>query len=438
MTGVQTCALPIPSIRERAGRQPLLYTYDNLTNHNKVTGETLFNKSTFYCFTAAGVVFLRMPASLASRLGVNLNVLEASGGLLPRDASLPGESSEEARVRRNLRPASAGMPTPADPNVPAPGVAQKFLYKENPDWASLDVDSFIRPDVVTDYWPAVVKGMICQLVASFFPEKANLSGIAPTPVPTIFRIPVERSDLHTLETMKLDESTVAGNFQVLDNITCKQLGLEMGQLADRVIPVNGDQLTCVRMEAGQKSRCRDCKNCRYEWARSHPGFLHLRMAVCNMLYVTHTGKKSHPGTLASFIELLGRTKVKEKCPDLNASHKMLEHVGVAHILALLMHIARVSNVEQLGRVVEDGSYVRLVGKLVDEYLPVGKVEGMRRDATTAGRARYTPSEDPPTRIRIPVSTQGDARAELEKQLTLTLTRCCFSGTSSFTGTATPR
>ena len=251
------------TLRERVTKQPLLYTYDNLTNHNQVagSGETLFNKSTFYCFTAAGVVFLRMPSSLGSRLGVNLGVLEAAGNLVANDAPLPGESSEEARVRRNLRPTSVGMPTQSDPDVPAPGIAQNLLYKENPDWSSLDVNSFIRADVVTDYWPEVAKGMICQLVASFFPEKAALSETAPTKVPILFRIPVERSDLHTLETMKLDESTVAGNFQVLDNITCKQLGLEMGQLSDRVIPVNGDQLTCVRMESGQTSRCRDCKNC---------------------------------------------------------------------------------------------------------------------------------------------------------------------------------
>ena len=407
------------SIRERAGRQPLLYTYDNLTNHNKVTGETLFNKSTFYCFTTAGVVFLQFPVSLASRLGVNTNVLRAAGNLLPHDASLPGESPEEARVRRNLRPTSAGMPTPSDPNVPTPGIARKLLYKENPDWSSLDINNFIREDVMTDYWPEVAKGLICKIVASFFPEEAALSetakNIAPTPVPTLFKMPVRRSDAHTLRTMKLDEGTVAGNFQVLEDITRKQLGLELDQLNDRVIPVNGDQLTCVRVDAGKTSRCRDCKACRFEWVKTLPGFLHLRMAACNMLYVTHTGKKSYPGSLASFIELLGRTKVKEKCPDLNASHKLLEHVGTAHILALLMRLARVSDVDQFKRVVENGTYVRLVGKLVDEYLPVGKVEGMRRDATAAGRARYTPPEDPPTRIRIPVSTQGDARAELEKQ-----------------------
>ena len=55
------------SLMHRVLNQPVLLTYDNMTNYNKVTNETLFNKSVQYCFTAGATVFLRMPISLAAR-----------------------------------------------------------------------------------------------------------------------------------------------------------------------------------------------------------------------------------------------------------------------------------------------------------------------------------------------------------------------------------
>jgi hypothetical protein len=68
-----------------SGGQPILLTYDNLrlTNKNNAAGETLFNKSEMYCFTAATAarVFLRMPRSLAIRIGKDPDMLEAAGCL---------------------------------------------------------------------------------------------------------------------------------------------------------------------------------------------------------------------------------------------------------------------------------------------------------------------------------------------------------------------
>ena len=112
------------------------------------------------------MIFLRMPVSLASRLGVNTELLEEAKALLPRDNRLPGESSATAREKRNLRPVSAGMPAQLGRDVPNPGIKKKLLLKENPDWNSLTADDLLDPTTVSDYWPKVAKGLVCRIIAS--------------------------------------------------------------------------------------------------------------------------------------------------------------------------------------------------------------------------------------------------------------------------------
>ena len=141
------------------------------------------------------------------------------------------------------------------------------------------------------------------------------------------------------------------------------------------------------------------------------------MAVCNMTFLTHMGTPEEPASLSRYVKMLSRTNIKEKNPDLNASHALLEQVGTAHILALMtQQLAGVTDNGGLASVVADGSYVGLVDRLVDEFLPLGKVNQIREDATEAGRARYKPPENPPRRIQTPASTQGEARTQMERQL----------------------
>ena len=73
------------TLKARALNSPFFLTYDNMTNHNNVTGETLFNKAVMYVFTTGGVIFNRMPVSLAARIGTSVRELEKSGNLLEND-----------------------------------------------------------------------------------------------------------------------------------------------------------------------------------------------------------------------------------------------------------------------------------------------------------------------------------------------------------------
>ena len=383
---------------ERAATQPLFVTYDNMTNHNKVTGETLFNKSVMYCFTTAAIMFIRMPRSLAIRTGVNIAQLQAHNGILP-DKKLPQETGQEYRVRKNIRTSTRGVPPQPGFGDRSTAIKASLLFKQNPDWKALKPTDLIDAKYISDdYWPNIAKGLIGKAVAKFFRAEATecleQHGIAPKPVPVLFKIPATQSDVQTLVTMQLDESTVDGNYKVMTNIVCNQLGLTFEELSDKAIIISGDQMTVGRVQTCQDYRVRDEDDHMFRWAKPVPGFLHLRMALIHMIYLSNMGRKDgkEPGSMSRFIKLLSRTKVTAKCPDLNAAHDLLMQVGLGHILAALARLAGVTTIEQLGTKVSDGSWVGLIERLVDEMLSLDHVDKMRNEATEAGNTRYEQSE----------------------------------------------
>ena len=316
-------------LKSRAEKHPFFLTYDNMTNHNKVTGETIFNKAAMYCFTTGGIIYNRMPNSLAARLKVSIAGLQESGNLV-YDQKIPGESAEDSMARKRITdPRNAALPKRN------PAIRRNLLLKPNVDWNKLSVHDIIKPDTMSAYWPSVVKGLLTRELRKHFKAEYTRCeeelGIVGPELPHLFKIPVTHSDAHTLMTMEFDESTVAGNFEVLTDIACRQLNITFEELINRVIPTGGDQMTVVRLESGQVIRIRDITAHKFKWVKTLPGFLHLRMAVIHMIYISHMGRASadarDPGSMNAFITLLGRTRVKESCPDLNAAHDLLLHVG---------------------------------------------------------------------------------------------------------------
>ena len=162
---------------------------------------------------------------------------------------------------------------------------KNLLLKPEPDWSSLNVDSFIDPAIRTKYWPKIAKGLICKQIEDLFPEETKhcrkTAKIVGFEVPIIFIMSEKRSDVHTLDTMKFDEGTIEGNFEVMTDIICRQLGLKLEDLVDKVIWIAGDQLTCIRIEGGKILRIRDVdylqrseerrvgKECRSRWSPYH-------------------------------------------------------------------------------------------------------------------------------------------------------------------------
>jgi hypothetical protein len=374
-------------ITRRARQDPIALTYDNLVIKHHAATETLLNKSHMQCFTACGVIFLKLTASLAKRLGKSIE------SPVP-EKSLPGESSEAARARRR-RPAARGDNKP--------GLPTNLLIKPNPDWASLKEADIVNVEADQKYWAPIAKALMCRVLKRFFPTEMKQSeedaGIAPIMMPHLYRISSGASDMYTLATLDIDEGTIDGNLSVLETLATEQLGLTLEELADgRLIPISGDQMTVARIVSGQFLRIRDFPEHRMLWAKTLAGMLHTRMALIHAIYLSHPGRPDgrDPASLSKFVKLLGRTKIKEGCPNLNASHELLQQVGAGHVLAALIERTGAGTLDGLRAKVASGEWKRAVDSIVDDdWLRLDFVDRLREDACDEAHIEVATSDEPP-------------------------------------------
>jgi hypothetical protein len=347
-------------IIKRCGQDPIALTYDNLTNKHNAASETLLNKSSMQCFTAAGVIFLKLTPSLARRL------------------------SDEK-----------------------PGLRSDRLLRADPEWSSLKPGDIVNVQSDQKYFAPIAKALMCRVIKKFFPKELKISEdevrISPMQMPVLHKVPPGKSDMQTLATMQIDESTIDGNLAVLESLATDQLGMTLEELAEgRMIPVSGDQMTVARVQSGQFLRIRDFKEHRMLWAKTLAGMLHTRMALIHAIYLSHPGKPDgrDPASLSKFVKLLGRTKIKEKCPNLNASHELLIQVceGLrevprfesnelpiqvceGHVLAALIERTGADGFEGLRGKIASGAWREAVDGMVDDdWLRLNYVDRLRGDA----------------------------------------------------------
>jgi hypothetical protein len=210
-------------IIKRCRHDPIALTYDNLTNKHHAASETLLNKSSMQSFTAAGVIFLKLTPLLARRLGKDTDQSDKKPGL---------------RVDQLLRP--------------------------DPQWSSLKPGDIVNVHSDQKYFAPIAKALMCRVIKKFFPKELKICedevGIGPIQMPVLFKVPPGKSDMHTLATLQIDESTIDGNLAVMESLATDQLGMTLEELAEgRMIPVSGDQMTVARIQSGQFLRIRDFK-----------------------------------------------------------------------------------------------------------------------------------------------------------------------------------
>jgi hypothetical protein len=366
-------------IIDRCRQDPIALTYDNLTNKHHAASETLLNKSSMQSFTAAGIIFLKLTPSLAR-----------------------GLSDEKVGLRADR------------------------LLRADPDWSSLKPGDIVNVRSDQNYFAPIAKALMCRVIKKFFPTELKCSedeaGIGPFEMPVLYKVPPGKSDMQTLATLQIDESTIDGNLAVLESLATDQLGMTLEELAEgRMIPVSGDQMTVARITSGQFLRIRDFKEHRMLWAKTLAGMLHTRMAMIHAIYLSHPGRPDgrDPASLSKFVKLLGRTRVKEKCPNLNASHELLTQVCEGHVLAALIERTGAGGFEGLRAKIASGEWREALNSMVDEdWLRLNYVDRLRGDARQAAEAATADAEPvtgesaKQTQARIKKATTA---AEMEKR-----------------------
>ncbi|GJJ69732.1 hypothetical protein EMPS_02080 [Entomortierella parvispora] len=139
---------------------------------------------------------------------------------------------------------------------------------------------------------------------------------------------------HPLPSMHIDQSSVAGNLEVLNTIMEKTLRLPQAWFDDnRKILVAGDQLTISRISTAMEYKAVDVSPFhRLQFAMPWLQLFHLEMAFCGLILQTHWGLAIQPGSLHFNTVFLKRKRVSLKDFDFHAAHELLEHTFEAIVI----------------------------------------------------------------------------------------------------------
>ncbi|KAF9344028.1 hypothetical protein BGX26_004899 [Mortierella sp. AD094] len=147
------------------------------------------------------------------------------------------------------------------------------------------------------------------------------------PAPSINRLPVAQTILHPLPTMRINESTVEGNKDILETVMEKVLELPAVYFEDgRQIIIAGDQMTISRLRSlMEQRRSDDSAYSRLEWMVPLIQLFHLQMLYSTTLIHNYYGTEGNPGIILSNRVLLRRKRVNLQKQDFHAADELLLH-----------------------------------------------------------------------------------------------------------------
>jgi hypothetical protein len=160
-------------------------------------------------------------------------------------------------------------------------------------------------------------------------------------MPRLEILPPEKTHSVNLGPINIGEGTIAGNYDVLENIFLQQLQLKReSNFSEKLIPVFGDLLTTNRIRSIKSERREELSAYeRFNWLIPIPGFFHLKM---NLLY---SFGKSHRGddnavnnysTLSSHIQALHRKNIPAGKAPFHHMEELIIHSFKARIIALFL------------------------------------------------------------------------------------------------------
>ncbi|KAG0010922.1 hypothetical protein BGZ81_002488 [Podila clonocystis] len=220
---------------------------------------------------------------------------------------------------------------PSDNDKPA-AATPALLHPEN-----------TRPEVTADlFFPSVPDGQVLRQVSMShvfntimrsLPEGSTTLAI---PIVPIEQLPLKKTALFPLQTMKIDESTIAGNLAVLERLTMAGLQLPKSWFDDpKSTIIAGDQMTVSRLLTLKIHRVFDPDPYHsLAWVQPTLQLFHLVMNLCGTIFRTHMGTPQFPGTLASIVILMGRKRLTKDKQEFRDADEHLRIVFDSTVLLL--------------------------------------------------------------------------------------------------------
>ncbi|KAF9080772.1 hypothetical protein BGX23_001720 [Mortierella sp. AD031] len=145
-------------------------------------------------------------------------------------------------------------------------------------------------------------------------------------IPPLNLLPVKRTKAYELAIMDIDQSTIAGNKQVIEHMRAA-LDKSKGSFKDLVMILAGDHLTISRIISIQQRSIGELTYFdQMQWAIPVLQLFHMQMVLSTAILKTHFGHASAPGSLAFLINTLGRTQLKRDKPCYHTNDEFLRIV----------------------------------------------------------------------------------------------------------------
>jgi len=138
-----------------------------------------------------------------------------------------------------------------------------------------------------------------------------------------------------LRTTTIEESSIAGNIKVNDNIYLEQLEFKDSarELDNTSVPCINDQSTNARIRSAQVLRADDRTTIlRLAHLQLAPGFLHVLFNLLWALLKVHRGTVDDNGSLQFYISVLTKTRLGSEHPDYHTLRSFVFQVLFGHIL----------------------------------------------------------------------------------------------------------
>ncbi|KAI8356222.1 hypothetical protein B0O80DRAFT_384940 [Mortierella sp. GBAus27b] len=187
----------------------------------------------------------------------------------------------------------------------------------------------ILPDERSNlHFQTVFKFYLVKVLQRHYPTYERYS----VSIPSMQPLKPEKTEAYPLPAMKIDQSTVEGNVDIIETLMKSVLKLDPKEFSDDMIIVAGDQLTVSRVGSAKRLRREDVTPFhRLQWAVPVIQLFHLQMLLCFTILRTHRGKTSTPGSLALYVEMLDRKYLGQDTTNYHAADEMLKHTFDAMI-----------------------------------------------------------------------------------------------------------
>ncbi|KAF8468223.1 hypothetical protein BDZ91DRAFT_848070 [Kalaharituber pfeilii] len=372
--------------------------WDNMTIYQRVGEQTVSNYNTFLNWTARGAWEVQKATKVPLEWEKVHNV---NCGLL-REPKKQVSKSEELAYDVN----SDGIQV-------KPGLDKASLIAECPDYQNIDICQLLDLEGLELYMRESHRGILGEVLWKHLRGSAGSKVVLPN-MPELHCLEPKRARIWTLPTLEVDESTLDGNAEILEEFA-RSAGLDLRDLEGRAVLVAGDLMSTSRANGVKVLRVRDYPHQRMDWAITIDGILHVTMCATSAVLECNMGRKDgrDPCSFNKFAGLLGRGRLMEtkNAKDFSAQHRLVMGAFESLVLAAAVEITGSDGLNGLKKWASKNSdWNALIDEIAEEYLPMRKVGELRSEATrVAGDRKRDEWEEEDKRIQMNTQEMGRGR-----------------------------